>query len=81
MALTLATGIVRLFGIHDLLHLLTHLIDRTSHPGLQFVYDKNVLNVAAGGAAFPIFILEDVLMSFDISWPNDLFPVIWWIPP
>lgn len=81
MTLTLATGIVRLLEIHGLLHLLTYLIDRTSHPGLQLVYNQKVLNVATGGAALPISVFEDVLMGFNISWPNDLFPVIWWIPP
>lgn len=81
MTLTLVTGIVRLFGIHKPLHLLTHFIDRTSHPCLQLVYDKEVLNIAAGGAGFPISVLEDVLMSLNVSWPNDLFPVIRRIPP
>jgi len=67
--------------MHDLLDLLTHLVDRASHPGLQLVYDQEVFNVAARGAVFPISVLEDVFMSFYISWPNDFFPVIRWIPP
>ena len=77
----MAAGIVRLSGIHSLLHLSAHVVDCAGHPGFQLVYNQEVLDFAAGGATFPISVLEDVLVSLYVSWPNDLFPVIRRIPP
>ena len=77
----MTAGIIRLIGVRDLLEFLAHLIDRTSHPGLQLVYDYEIFDITAGSAAFPIPVLEDVLVSFYVSRPYNLFPVIRWVPP
>ena len=72
---------MRLVGVHDLLESLAHLIDRTSHPGLQLVYDYEIFDITARSAALPIPVLKYVLVSFYVRRPYDLFPVIRWIPP